>query len=138
MLADAAPSLVLTQERLRERLPETVATLRLDADWETIAQESAENPAPTATPQNLAYVIYTSGSTGKPKGVGVTHHGIPNLALAQRSRFGILDQSRVLQFANVTFDASVWETAMASRHRARASSWRARTSASGEAIWRGC
>ena len=65
MLDDAAPSLVLTQEHLRERLPETVETLRLDADWETIALESAENPAPTATPQNLAYVIYTSGSTGQ-------------------------------------------------------------------------
>ena len=70
MIEDAAPALVLTQDHLRERLPETVQTLRLDADWEEIARERAENPAPTATPQNLAYVIYTSGSTGRPKGVG--------------------------------------------------------------------
>ena len=33
MIADAAPALVLTQEHLRERLPETITTLRLDADW---------------------------------------------------------------------------------------------------------
>ena len=44
MIADAAPALVLTQERLRERLPETVATLRLDADWETIARRERGEP----------------------------------------------------------------------------------------------
>ena len=33
MIADAAPALVLTQDHLRTRLPETIATLRLDADW---------------------------------------------------------------------------------------------------------
>ena len=75
MIEDAAPALVLTQDHLRERLPEMVETLRLDADWPEIAEESPANPAPRATPHNLAYVIYTSGSTGKPKGVGVTHEG---------------------------------------------------------------
>ena len=120
MLDDAAPSLVLTQEHLRERLPETVATLRLDADWETIAQESAENPAPPATPQNLAYVIYTSGSTGKPKGVGVGHRGrSKSVVRPARHRFGICNWSRVLQFASAVFDASVWETAMALTSGAR-------------------
>ncbi|CAN2536690.1 D-alanine--D-alanyl+carrier+protein+ligase [Methylocapsa aurea] len=59
MIADAAPALVLTQEHLRERLPETITTLRLDADWSEIAKDSAANPAPRATSQNLAYVIYT-------------------------------------------------------------------------------
>ncbi|WP_428991063.1 amino acid adenylation domain-containing protein [Methylocapsa aurea] len=113
MIADAAPALVLTQEHLRERLPETITTLRLDADWSVLAEESAANPAPRATSQNLAYVIYTSGSTGKPKGVGVTHHGVPNLAAAQRDCFEICDQSHVLQFANASFDASVSEVAMA-------------------------
>ncbi|CAN2534212.1 Linear+gramicidin+synthase+subunit+B [Methylocapsa aurea] len=88
MIADAAPALVLTQEHLRERLPETITTLRLDADWSVVAQESAANPAPRATSQNLAYVIYTSGSTGRPKGVGVTHRGTPNLAYVQRDRLG--------------------------------------------------
>ncbi|CAN2534223.1 Linear+gramicidin+synthase+subunit+D [Methylocapsa aurea] len=113
MIADAAPALVLTQEHLRERLPETITTLRLDADWSVVAQESAANPAPRATSQNLAYVIYTSGSTGRPKGVGVTHSGIPNLAYVQRDRLGICNSSRVLQFASVIFDAFVWEAATA-------------------------
>ena len=89
MIADAAPALVLTQDHLRARLPQTITTLRLDADWSKIAEESAANLAPRATSQNLAYVIYTSGSTGKPKGVGVTHRGIPDLAVAQRDCFGI-------------------------------------------------
>ena len=74
MLADAAPVLVLTQEALRERLPETSAALCLDKDWPSIGGASQSNPAPRATPQNLAYVIYTSGSTGRPKGVAIAHH----------------------------------------------------------------
>ena len=109
MLDDAAPSLVLTQEHLRERLPETVETLRLDADWETIALDSAENPAPTATPQNLAYVIYTSGSTGKPKGVGVTHQNVRRLFLATLEDYCFTSTDVWALFHSYAFDFSVWE-----------------------------
>ena len=69
MLEDAGPLLVLTQERLRERLPEATRTLCLDKEWPSISHASQSNPAAGAIPQNLAYVIYTSGSTGRPKGV---------------------------------------------------------------------
>jgi non-ribosomal peptide synthetase component F len=50
----------------------------LDADWETIAQESDANPISELTPENLAYVLYTSGSTGQPKGVAIEHQQILN------------------------------------------------------------
>ena len=108
MLDDAAPSLVLTQEHLRERLPETVETLRLDADWETIALDSAENPAPTATPQNLAYVIYTSGSTGKPKGVTIEHCGVLILQPQCLTRSKLEKPIAFSRFA-ISFDISILE-----------------------------
>ncbi|NLG52156.1 MAG: AMP-binding protein, partial [Chloroflexi bacterium] len=79
MLADARVPVLLTQARLVERLPQFDGeTLRLDADWPTIAQEAEENLEPLAGPGNLAYVIYTSGSTGRPKGVMITRSGLSN------------------------------------------------------------
>ena len=105
MIEDARPILILTQEALRQRLPEAIETLCLDKDWPSIGGASQANPVPRATPGNLAYVIYTSGSTGRPKGVAVSHGGIPNLAVAQQAGFGVGAASRVLQFSAWTFDA---------------------------------
>ena len=72
-----------------------------------------ELPLVPAGESNLAYVIYTSGSTGRPKGVLLEHRGLVNVALEQQRLFGAGPGSRVLQFASLSFDAAVFELAMA-------------------------
>jgi amino acid adenylation domain-containing protein/non-ribosomal peptide synthase protein (TIGR01720 family) len=112
MLEETAVPLLLTQERLRGRLPREIAAtvITLDRDWaEQESEYDGENLAGEVSVENLAYVIYTSGSTGRPKGVCVTHYGVKNLAQMQRHEFGLSRADRVMQFASLSFDASVWE-----------------------------
>ncbi|HEY0097574.1 MAG TPA: amino acid adenylation domain-containing protein [Pyrinomonadaceae bacterium] len=114
MLHDSDAKVLLTQQRQEERLPEFQGEVfYLDAGWETIAGESAEEPDSHATPENLAYIIYTSGSTGRPKGVQVEHRSLCNLAEAQSRSFGVQPESHVIQLASFSFDASVSEIFMA-------------------------
>ncbi len=114
MLMDAGLSILLTQERLVEKLPANeISIVCLDCDWAQIATcDSADLPVNT-TPDNLAYMIYTSGSTGRPKGVMLHHRGLCNLTHSQIQDFAVTANSRVLQFASFSFDASVSEIFMA-------------------------
>jgi len=72
------------------------------------AVPDAQRHAPLR-PGNAAYVIFTSGSTGRPKGVVVTHRNVANLVRAQAAVLGLGPGKRRLQFASVSFDASVSE-----------------------------
>ncbi|QJB38093.1 amino acid adenylation domain-containing protein [Chitinophaga oryzae] len=114
MLEDAAPKLVLTfSDRLFEMIDYyTGALFALDVQLESL-NESVDNPEGLADPSSLAYVIYTSGSTGQPKGVMVAHSGVVNMSLDQVRQFEIRPDDKVLQFASLSFDASVSECFMA-------------------------
>ncbi|NCR24962.1 MAG: amino acid adenylation domain-containing protein [Microcystis aeruginosa LE13-04] len=113
-IADAQLSLLLTQEGLIDKLPEHQAPLiLLDRFTEEINQNSQDNLTGVVTANNLANLIYTSGSTGKPKGVMVEHRGLFNLAQAQIKTFNLQSNYRILQFASLNFDASIWEIIMA-------------------------
>ena len=87
----------------------------LDKEANAITQQSQDNPISNVIPNNLAYVIYTSGSTGKPKGVLVEHQGLCNLSQAQIQTFNLSPCDRILQFASLSFDASIFEIVMALR-----------------------
>jgi amino acid adenylation domain-containing protein len=122
MLADARPRVLITDSASVERLPAVpagVMQLLLDDPSVVSACDSVSSANPTdrerlrpLTPQNPAYVIYTSGSTGTPKGVVVTHTGIPSLSDTQIERFGVTSESRIMQFASLSFDAAIMEMLM--------------------------
>ena len=75
-----------------------------------------DRPAPVVEPVNtesdLAYCIFTSGSTGEPKGVLIEHLGVCNLVTIAH-QYGVSADDRILQYASIAFDASVWEWAQA-------------------------
>lgn len=77
------------------------------------ADYSGENVSSRVSPSSPAYVIYTSGSTGKPKGVIIKHNGVINLNNLFLHDFKIDAGDHIMQFANFTFDASVFEMFMA-------------------------
>uniref|UniRef100_UPI001B0299C3 AMP-binding protein n=1 Tax=Aetokthonos hydrillicola TaxID=1550245 RepID=UPI001B0299C3 len=82
IIEDTQLPIVLTQQHLSVSVPQPqyqVHSVYIDSDWETIAQQSVDNPVSEIKPDNLAYVIYTSGSTGKPKGVAMPHRPLVNL-----------------------------------------------------------
>ncbi|MCG6495239.1 non-ribosomal peptide synthase/polyketide synthase [Kitasatospora sp. A2-31] len=112
LLEDSAPALLVTDTRHEAKVPEGLAVARLLLDTVDLAGRSEENPAVALSPANAAYVIYTSGSTGRPKGVVVTHRGLAGLAATEIDRMGVTADSRVLQFASPSFDASVAELCM--------------------------
>jgi amino acid adenylation domain-containing protein/FkbM family methyltransferase len=110
ILAEARPQLILTQQHLREVLPDgDKSVICLDADWSLTAHQPAENPNIAVSPANAAYVIYTSGSTGRPKGVVISHRAICNRLLWLQAEYPLTPEDTLLQKTVFSFDASVWE-----------------------------
>jgi len=103
-LADSGGALLLTQQSLRARLPETEARLLLVDEARPTAVDD-DTPAETpGDPGQLAYVIYTSGSTGRPKGVQVAHRSIVNFLHAMAREPGLKETDRLLAVTTVSFD----------------------------------
>ncbi|HET6974228.1 MAG TPA: amino acid adenylation domain-containing protein, partial [Pyrinomonadaceae bacterium] len=111
MIEDSGIEALVAQEALLDVLPrydgKIIDLNRTDMSYRT------DNPDPITAPRNAAYVIYTSGSTGTPKGVVLAHRGLCNLVTAQIHAFNVQPSDRVLQFAALSYDASVFELAMA-------------------------
>ncbi|MGI5521524.1 amino acid adenylation domain-containing protein [Micromonospora sp. CA-259024] len=120
MLDDASPAVLITRSDISSGVdPRGMPVVTLD-DPQTAAAcarlagtnlTDAERTGPLL-PAHPAYLIYTSGSTGRPKGALIQHRGVAGLVPAQRERFAIAPDSRVLQFASPSFDAAVSEWAV--------------------------
>ncbi|MBW4569115.1 MAG: amino acid adenylation domain-containing protein [Tolypothrix carrinoi HA7290-LM1] len=110
ILQDAQVSVLLTQQHLIENLPKNqISVVCLDTNWESIAQQSLQNPISECTTDNLAYIIYTSGSTGQPKGVLVNHSNVVRLLATTEFWYNFNQQDVWTLFHSIAFDFSVWE-----------------------------
>jgi len=110
MLEDARVPLVLTQERLLGRLPETDAIPRcLDRNGDVALGERTGNVQSGVKAENLAYVIFTSGSTGKPKGVQIEHRNVVNFIESMQKEPGLRSDDALLAVTTLSFDISLLE-----------------------------
>ncbi|MDF9413134.1 amino acid adenylation domain-containing protein, partial [Brevibacillus laterosporus] len=106
ILEDSHASLLLFQQK--HEVPSEFTGDRILIEQMQWYQAADTNVGIVNTAQDLAYMIYTSGSTGQPKGVMIDHQAVCNLCLMAQT-YGIFANSRVLQFASFSFDASVGE-----------------------------
>lgn len=60
-----------------------------------------------ALPGSVAYIAYTSGSTGEPKGIMTTQSSVVNYLSYIQNEYQLTIDDRVLQMADINFDASV-------------------------------
>ncbi|WP_158750021.1 non-ribosomal peptide synthetase [Acidobacterium sp. S8] len=105
MLEDSAATVLVTESRLLEKLPQALpAMICLDREVKTLQRESNAPLDLTVTPDDLAYVLYTSGSTGKPKGVKIAHRSLVNFLFSMQKLPGIDSTDRLLSVTTLSFD----------------------------------
>jgi amino acid adenylation domain-containing protein len=102
-LSETGAPVVLTQETLRDRLPNfNGEVVCLDRDRALLDKEPVRNPERNTSADDLVYVIYTSGSTGMPKGVAVRHFNVVNYSHFICRRLELDGHPQGLHFATVS------------------------------------
>ena len=104
MLQDCGISLCLAEET---KMVEEISFLSIEA----LIHASSSQPLPLEpiSPEQIAYIIYTSGTTGLPKGTPITHANLMHFVNTLQKTYCLDPKSAVLQFANLSFDASIEE-----------------------------
>ncbi|CAK15987.1 non-ribosomal peptide synthetase [Pseudomonas entomophila] len=106
IVEDSAMGVLLSEQRVLERLGQPASGLVLTLDDLDLCGEPEHCPAPRAQADNLAYLIYTSGSTGKPKGVAVAHGPIRMHCQAIAELYEMSAHTRELLFMSFAFDGA--------------------------------
>ncbi|GKT94769.1 nonribosomal peptide synthetase [Colletotrichum tofieldiae] len=88
---------------------ETVVIVNKASIEELPSSASGDATTPSVDASNTLYVIFTSGTTGVPKGVVIQHKSFCSAVASNRSWLQLKPESRVLQFTNYCFDASLEE-----------------------------
>lgn len=109
MISDSNAKCILTHSSLLFEPLENKPVIPVDKINLVGIQIDLTLSIPSPEPDDIAYIIYTSGSTGTPKGVEISHRGLCNLAEAEVDLLQVDAHSRVLQFASLSFDTSIWE-----------------------------
>ncbi|KAF0703748.1 Aste57867_7549 [Aphanomyces stellatus] len=113
IVSDASASVVITTTKHKEHIqkmnsdiPILIISAEMGADF-AATFEPAENQR--ASRYDEAFIVYTSGSTGKPKGVPVLHIGAANAIRHVAAGVEFSENTRVMQFMAIGFDACQWE-----------------------------
>lgn len=107
VLDDCRPAAVLYEAGHSSPMPGTGGIPALElAD---VPGHRADPPAVAVDPTALAYIMYTSGSTGRPNGVMIEHRNATGFIRTVQEMFRLGPEDRLLQFASVGFDVSVFE-----------------------------
>ncbi len=108
LIARSRATLVVADERCRDRLRGVSAPVIWTGEWPLPADGDDENPPLAARPDSLVHVFFTSGSTGRPKGIATEHRHL-SAYLAGYHWMPYSASDTCLQFTSVTFDPSATE-----------------------------
>ncbi|EEB08860.1 ferrichrome synthetase Sib1 [Schizosaccharomyces japonicus yFS275] len=113
---DVEASYILTTSQYKTVIPHTLTKIDVNNSLisERLNVDAFLDKAPSfeATTNETSYVLYTSGSTGTPKGVPISHDACTKAILSHTflyDKYRLSRGDRWLQFANLTFDVSVFE-----------------------------
>ena len=111
IIGNVDAKVVLCSSKYSEKFADMpdVTTFVVDESFPRQPQPLSSQKALQPTPANAAYLIFTSGTTGLPKGTMISHHAFATGATEHAPAILMRQQSRVLQFSNLCFDASVME-----------------------------
>ena len=101
--------LVLCSAKYSDKFSDDIITFVVDEDLNRNVQTFPESDILLSSPANAAYLIFTSGTTGLPKGTIITHRAFATGATEHAPAILMRKKSRVLQFSNLCFDASIME-----------------------------